>query len=230
MTELSPLTVLESPHYDQASGESLWERTHPSLPLTPSSDAFDLFSPMQLSYLAAFLIGLLLGVYSMIRGVERIGSGHSLELDKLGRPLGTARLALAAPTVGAFATVFGITGYLLWRYSRLPVSVQLAVAAAGALVGTIVATRAVAHWATQAAEHDAVDERYLLQGHPAQVVAAIAPTSAGEIAYVVGEKRYAAAAQSLDGTPVAVGTDVVIDRVENGVAYVEPWVQVEQRL
>jgi hypothetical protein len=52
----------------------------------------------------------------------------------------------------------------------------------------------------------------------------------GEIAYVVGGKRYATAAQSLDGTPVAVGTDVVIDRVENGVAYVERWVQVEQRL
>ena len=38
------------------------------------------------------------------------------------------------------------------------------------------------------------------------------------------------AAQSLDGTPVAVGTEVIIDRVEGGVAYVESWVEVEQRL
>jgi len=185
---------------------------------------------MQLLYLAAFLTGLVLGVYAMIRGVERIGSGRSLELDALGRPLGSARMALSAPILSAFATVFGITGYLLWRYSQLAVPAQLAVATGIALVGTVVATRAVAHWAKQAAQHDVVDERYLLQGPPAEVVAAIASSGSGQIAYVVGGKRYATAAQSLDGMPVAVGTEVVIDRVENGVAYVEPWVQVEQRL
>jgi membrane protein implicated in regulation of membrane protease activity len=185
---------------------------------------------MQLFYLAAFLIGLVLGVYAMIRGVERIGYGRSLELDALGRPIGSARMALAAPVSSAFSTVFGITGYLLWRYSQLALPLQLAVAIGIALVGTIVATRAVTHWATQAAEQDVVDERYLLQGHPAEVVAAIGSSGTGEIAYLVGGKRYASAAQSLDGTPVAVGTEVVIDRVENGVAYVEPWVQVEQRL
>jgi hypothetical protein len=64
---------------------------------------------MQLLYLAAFLTGLVLGVYAMIRGVERIGSGRSLELDALGRPLGSARMALSAPIFSAFATVFGIT-------------------------------------------------------------------------------------------------------------------------
>jgi len=139
-------------------------------------------------------------------------------------------MALTAPTVGAFATVFGITGYLLWRYSQLAIPAQLAVAIFAAVLGAILATRAVARWATQAAKQDVVDERYLLQGHPAEVVAAIASAGSGEIAYMVGGKRYAVSAQSLDGTPVAVGTEVVIDRVENGVAYVEPWAQVEQRL
>jgi len=107
---------------------------------------------------------------------------------------------------------------------------QLALGIAAALVTTVAATRAVTHWVTQAAEHDVVDERYLLQGHPAQVVASIAGNRQGEIAYLVGGKRFAATAQSLDGTAVAAGTEVVIDRVENGVAFVEPWVQVEQRL
>jgi membrane protein implicated in regulation of membrane protease activity len=185
---------------------------------------------MQLTYLAALLTGLVLGVYAMIRGVERVGSGRSPELDALGRPVGSARMALTAPTVGAFATVFGITGYLLWRYSQLAIPAQLAVAIFAAVLGAILATRAVARWATQAAKQDVVDERYLLQGHPAEVVAAIASAGSGEIAYMVGGKRYAVSAQSLDGTPVAVGTEVVIDRVENGVAYVEPWAQVEQRL
>ena len=185
---------------------------------------------MQLFYLAAFLIGLVLGVYAMIRGVERIGSGRAPELDALGRPVGAARMALTAPTVGAFATIFGVTGYLLWRYTQLGNPAQVAVAATAALAGTVLSTRLVRRWAKQAATDDVIDERYLLQGHPAQVVTAIAPTEPGEIAYVVGGKRYDVVAQSLDGTPVAVGTEVVIDRVEDGIAYVEPWVQVEQRL
>ena len=186
---------------------------------------------MQFLYLTTFLAGLAIGVYVMIRGVERIGShGRSPELDGLGRTVGAARMALTAPIVGVLATVFGITGYLLWRYSAFSAGLQFVIAAAAGILGSVVGTRAVTKWATQAAEEDAVDERYLLQGHPAQVVSTIAPTRPGEIAYVVGEKRYAATAQSLDGTEVAAGTDVIIDRVEDGVAYVEPWVQVEQRL
>ena len=186
---------------------------------------------MQLFYLSAFLTGLLLGVYAMIRGVERIGTGsRSPELDAMGRPIGVPRMALSAPTAGAFATVFGVTGYLLWRYSALELPLQLTIGLAAALVGTVMATIAVRRWARMAAEHDVIDERYLLQGHPAQVVAAIEPTEGGQIVYVVGGKRYATAAQSLDGTPVAVGTEVIIDRVEGGVAYVESWVEVEQRL
>jgi hypothetical protein len=186
---------------------------------------------MQLFYLATFLTGLLLGVYVMIRGVERVGTrGRALELDAMGRPLGAARMALTAPTIGAFATILGITGYLLWRYSTLTVQLQLVLGIGAAVVGTLAATRAVAYWAKLAATKDVVDERYLLQGHPAQVLTDIASTEQGEIAYVVGGKRYATPALSLDGGPVASGTEVVIDRLENGVAYVEPWIQVEQRL
>lgn len=185
---------------------------------------------MQFLYLAAFIVGLLLVVYAMIRGVERVGrTGRAPELDALGRPIGGSRMALSAPAVGAFATVFGVTGYLLWRFASLSSGAQLAVCLAVGFLGSFAATRAVVHWAAQA-EQEVVDERYLLQGHPATVVTAIAATGAGEIAYDVGGRRHAVAAKSLDGTPVAAGTDVVIDRVEDGIAYVEPWVLVEQRL
>ena len=186
---------------------------------------------MQLFYLSAFLKGLVLGVYAMIRGVERVGiAGRAPDLDAMGRPIGVPRMALTAPIVGAFTTVLGITGYLLWRYTEMAAGMQLAIGLSAALVGTVLATTAVARWAKQAATHDAVEERYLLQGHPAQVTASIGETRAGEIGYLVGGRSYATVAQSLDGTPIAAGTEVVIDRVEDGVAYVEPWVQVEQRL
>jgi hypothetical protein len=37
-------------------------------------------------------------------------------------------------------------------------------------------------------------------------------------------------AQGLSNTELPLGTEVVIDRIENGVAYVEEWSVVEQRL
>lgn len=186
---------------------------------------------MQLVFLGAFLLGLVLGVYAMIRGVERIKPpAGAAALDALGRPVGAARMALAAPVISAFAAVFGVTGYLLFRYSTLEPRAQLAIAVVVALLGAVLAGRLVARWARLAATHDVIDERYLLQGHPARVVSPISGTTGGEIVYVIGGTRYAARAQSLDGSPVAAETEVVIERVENGIAYVEPWVQVEQRI
>jgi hypothetical protein len=37
-------------------------------------------------------------------------------------------------------------------------------------------------------------------------------------------------ARSVDGAPVAVGDEVVIERIENDVAYVESWSVVEGRI
>ena len=42
--------------------------------------------------------------------------------------------------------------------------------------------------------------------------------------------RYSLSALGLEGEALAAGTEVVIERVENGHAYVEPWLQVEKRL
>jgi hypothetical protein len=75
-----------------------------------------------------------------------------------------------------------------------------------------------------------VDERYLLQGHPARVTRAITADGAGEIAYVADGRRYAVVARSLEGDALAQDTEVAIERVEDGVAYVERWTRVEERL
>lgn len=186
---------------------------------------------MHLVFLSAFLLGLVLGVYVMIRGVERIKPpAGTAPVDALGRPVGVARMAFATPTIGAFAAVFGATGYLLRRYADLRDVTVLIVAITVAAVGAVVAGRLVARWARLAATHDAPDERYLLQGHPARVVSPIGAVGPGQIAYVLGGTRYAASARSVDGSAVPADTDVVIERVENGVVYVEPWVRVEQRI
>jgi hypothetical protein len=43
-------------------------------------------------------------------------------------------------------------------------------------------------------------------------------------------RRVVAPARSLDHAPLVQGEDVVIDRLEDGVVYVESWTRVEERL
>lgn len=184
---------------------------------------------MDIVFLAAFFLGLLVGVYAMWHGVERPPrSGPTV--DAFGRAVQMSRTSLKAPTASAALVVSGLVGYLLGRFTTLgaPARAGLAVTAgAAAILGVVLL---IMRWIIPAAEHDVVDERYLLQGHPAQVTHAIGAADAGEIAYDLAGTRHAARARSVDGAPVPAGADVIIERVEDGVVWVEPWVQVEQRI
>lgn len=170
-------------------------------------------------FLASLLSGLLLGVRAMLVGVERPGG--------TGAP---PRAALSLPSIAVFATLFGLVGYLLLRYAAAGAAVALAIAivVAGAGVAGFVAL--VAKWAVPSAAAEPEDERYLLQGTPAQVTRAITADADGEVSYAVDGAQYATPARSFDGTPLDVGADVAIDRIEDGVAYVEAWALVERRL
>jgi hypothetical protein len=172
------------------------------------------------AFLASFLAGLLLGVRAMIVGVERPPRTGS-------RP----RTALTAPSVAAAATTFGLTGYVLVRYMAAGAVTAVAIAAGLALLSALSAIALIAKWAVPGAAAEPPDERYLLQGAPATVTRAVSPGVDGEVAYVAADgAQYAALARSLDGSALDVGAEVVIDRVEDGVAYVEAWALVEKRL
>ena len=132
------------------------------------------------------------------------------------------------PLGGAFAVGFGVAGYSLSR----------AVSAGGALIAALLVGLAaglltrwlVAKSASMPVEHDVDDERYVLQGHVARVVSSINAGSEGRITFDVGTERRTLRARSLDDTSVDEGTEVIIERIEGDLAYVEPWLQVEQRL
>lgn len=179
-------------------------------------------------FLASLLAGLLLAVRAMLVGVERA------------RPSGEVRPGISVPAVAGFATAFGLVGYVLLRYA----DVSDVVAIVGALVAGGLATAGaialVAKWAVSPPSEDDHDhdhhhhgnpEWYVLQGTPATVTRAIPATGDGEIEYE-GEEgaRHATIARSFDGTPLGLGAEVVIDRIEDGVAYVEDWAAVEKRL
>ncbi len=82
------------------------------------------------------------------------------------------------------------------------------------------------------------DPRYKFQGHIARVVQEIeagAAASSGRVAFEFDGRleeyraRWTAEAEAR-GTVASLNDDVVIERVEDGVAFVEPWSVVEQRL
>ena len=56
------------------------------------------------------------------------------------------------------------------------------------------------------------------------------PAGAGEIAYENLGLQLRIPARALSAKALSVGAEVVIDRIENGVAFVEEWSVVERRL
>ena len=186
-------------------------------------------------YAACFVAGLLLAVYAMLYGVERTGTaapapgerapheargGHDPRTEP--RPLGNTQ------NVAAFLGLFGAAGYLLQR--SLPPGAALAGAAVAGAAGFGVSALLLRAWAVPGARREVVDERYLLQGHPATVTRGIPADGTGEIAYEADGRRWTVPARAWDGQSLARGAEVAIDRVEDGVAYVEAWAQVEARL
>jgi len=70
----------------------------------------------------------------------------------------------------------------------------------------------------------------VLTGHIARVTAAINAATAGAVEYTLEGRRHDVAAISLDGSAIQAGADVVIERIENGLAFVERWEVVEGRI
>ncbi|HKO14737.1 MAG TPA: hypothetical protein VJU87_00805 [Gemmatimonadaceae bacterium] len=177
---------------------------------------------MSVVFLTAFIVGLLLAVGVMLFGVERHASGGE-------RSAGS--LHTWVPVAAAFAILFGLVGYLLLRSGEravLPLAGALLAGAVAAVLGwwTVVKSAAIVP------EFDVDDERYVLQGHIARVVDPIGPGEAGEgqIAFDVGPQQRTLRARTVDGVALDAGAEVVIERIEGDVAFVEPWMQVEKRL
>lgn len=176
---------------------------------------------MNIVYLAAFIGGLLLAVYIMIAGVERPREAH---------PAGERSFRLSPPIVVAFAMIFGVVGYILTQRQVGSPGLRLLLSLALGGLSAVVSAQLVRRWWTVTPEHDVDDERYVLQGQVARVTKAIRSDVDGEVTFETGEQRRVLRARSLDATALSAGTDVVIERIEDDIAYVESWVEVEKRL
>lgn len=176
---------------------------------------------MSVVYLVAFIVGLLLAVRIMIAGVERPRTEH---------PLGERSFGLAQPVVVSFAVIFGVVGYVLARRQWGSTGTQFLISAALGVMASLITARAVQRWWAVTPEHEVDDERYILQGHLARVTKTIDSGVDGEVAFEWDQQRRVLPARAMDGSVLAAGAEVVIDRIEDDVAYVESWLEVEKRL
>lgn len=176
-------------------------------------------SALSIAFVAAFIAGLLLAVFAMLHGVEYTRPNRSRAPSPF----------FNVPAVAAFAVGFGAAGYPLSSRSRLPTwGVVLIAIAVGAFATSGMITL-LAKWALRDVSDSLGDEQEI-QGQLAVVTTAITPQSKGEISYDVMGATMKVPARSLSQSIIPAGTDVVIDRIEDGTAFVEEWAIVEQRL
>ncbi len=169
-------------------------------------------------FLATFVAGLGLAVYSMLQGVER------------SRAVGGRRPSaiLNAPTASAFGILLGAIGYLLVTRSAFGILAVLAIAVPAAAVATTGMIILMARWALPYSGTATDDDT--IQGQLALVTSPISASSPGEIAFTANGLRQTLVAQSIRGFAIPRDTEVVIDTVQDGIARVELWSVVEQRL
>jgi hypothetical protein len=173
---------------------------------------------MRFVFLAVFLCGLGLAVYAMLHGVER----SPKRKKRIPSPF------FNAPTSAAFTVVFGATGYLLASKSRLSLLAILVIVTVAASIMTAAAITLMARWALpHAGEVSGEDST---QGLPAHVTRSISPSSPGEISFQANGEQHILVAESTDDGEIPSGTEVIIDTIRNGIARVERWSTVEQRL
>jgi membrane protein implicated in regulation of membrane protease activity len=175
---------------------------------------------MMILYLASFIGGLLLAVRVMILGVETPRDQH---------PSGERSFRLSPAVIAVFAVVFGVIGYIAGRKSTNHV-VDITIAVLAAVVSALATARWVKRWWVITPEHEVDDERYVLQGHLARVTKPIAADVDGEVVFEVEGKHQVLRARNFEAGALSAGTDVVIERIEDDIAYVESWQEVEKRL
>jgi membrane protein implicated in regulation of membrane protease activity len=194
-------------------------------------------------FLGCFSFGLIFTVASFLLGA--FGSGHvhlHLHLPSLhllgghhggggahGGQQGTTLSPFNVSTISAFLTWFGGAGYLLSLYSSLTaVGIVALSGVAGAAGGGIIFVTLSRYVLPRLTEMRAED--YELPGTVARVTSTIHAGGTGEIVYTLAGTHRADGARSVSGEALERGTEVVILRVERGIAYVERWDSYARRL
>lgn len=176
-------------------------------------------TPLAIVFLIAFIASLVLAVIAMLHGVEHTRPNRTR----------TPSPFFNLPSYAAFGFGFGVVGYPLATRTSLPAWAILLIALiAGALSVSGMITL-LARWALRGATSPATHNEEI-QGQLAVVTRDIQSDSSGEISYESFGKKVRIPAVAITAKRLPVGSEVVIDHIEDGVALVEEWAVVEQRI
>ena len=201
-------------------------------------------------YLFCFVVGFAFSMFSFLLGGFRWHLPFHLHLPSwlnVGGPrmhagshghlgvahgTGQAARAAAAPTVqispfnpttfAAFLAWFGGTGYLLMRYSSLWSLIGLAFAMLSGMGGAAIVFLFLTKVLMSRDENmDPMD--YEMVGVLGKICSPIRQGGTGEIIYSQAGTRRTCGARSEDGRALPRGTEVVVTRYDQGIAYVRRW-------
>ena len=171
-------------------------------------------------FLVAFIAGLVLAVIAMLHGVEHTRTNRTQAPSPF----------FNLPAIAAFAIGFGAVGYPIASRTRLPAWAALLIAIGSGAAAISAMITLLARWALRGTSTGSMADEHEIQGQLAVVTRDIASAEPGEIAYELLGRTVRVPAKALSGKPLPTGAEVVIDRIENGVAFVEEWAVVEQRI
>jgi membrane protein implicated in regulation of membrane protease activity len=164
--------------------------------------------------LGLFLFGLLLTLASLLLGVAGLGM-HHVHADGDGGPL---HASLGAVLV--FLAWLGGVGFVLRRAIDLPLLVALPVAAVAGVAIAALLQRAIGRLSDSAGS--VLDpEQYRMPGTIGRVSSSIRAGGTGEVIYEQGGVRQVVAARAANAEALPRGTEVVVLRIERGIATVE---------
>ncbi|MGD1069213.1 MAG: hypothetical protein ABSB15_03650 [Bryobacteraceae bacterium] len=125
-------------------------------------------------------------------------------------------------TIAAFLTWFGGAGYILSSWGRFGLFLVLTTAAvtgiAGAAVIFLFAAKVLAP-----GDQPLDPEDYRMVGALGKVSSPVRANGTGEMIFVQQGRRAGVPIRSENGNPIAAGTEVVVTRYEQGIAYVREW-------
>ncbi len=166
-------------------------------------------------FAACLFFGLLLSAFSLL------GGSHHMHFHAH-HSHGGAAAWFNIGTIAAFLTWFGGTGSILTRFHGLALFLILVGAFAGGLAGAAIIFLFLSRVLARGDKPlDPAD--YRMVGALGKVSSRVSARGTGEMIFVQQGRRVGVPIRSENGEPLPGGTEVVVIRYEDGIAYVRAW-------
>jgi hypothetical protein len=170
-------------------------------------------------YLVCFIVGFLLSMIAFLGQAIHFGPFHGHGHAHVHAPGVVPKLN--SMTLTAFLAWFGGTGYLLERYTSLWVWLALACAIAAGLAGASAVFSVLSKLSKRDFSMNPSD--YDMTGRLGRVSACANENGVGEMVFARDGARGSIPIRSENGIRIDKDVEVVIIRVEKGIAYVRRW-------